>query len=30
MELYVPEFVKGKIIGKGGSAIMELEKTLGV
>lgn len=30
IELYVPEFVKGKIIGKGGSAISELEKTIGV
>ncbi|MDR2189686.1 MAG: Flp pilus assembly complex ATPase component TadA [Candidatus Peribacteria bacterium] len=30
IELYIPEFVKGKIIGKGGSAISELERTLGV
>jgi predicted PilT family ATPase len=30
IELYVPEFVKGKIIGKGGSAINELEKVVGV
>jgi len=30
IELYVPEFVKGKIIGKGGSAISELERTIGV
>ncbi len=30
IELYVPEFIKGKIIGKGGSAIMELERQLGV
>ncbi|MDR0860471.1 MAG: Flp pilus assembly complex ATPase component TadA [Candidatus Peribacteria bacterium] len=30
IELYVPEFVKGKIIGKGGSAIMELEKVVGL
>ncbi|GHV26775.1 hypothetical protein FACS1894176_07900 [Bacteroidia bacterium] len=30
IELYVPEFVKGKIIGKGGSAINELEKVVGL
>jgi predicted PilT family ATPase len=30
IELYVPEFVKGKIIGKGWSAISELEKTIWV
>lgn len=30
IELYVPEFVKGKIIGKGWSAIMELEKVVGL
>lgn len=30
IELYVPEFIKGKIIGRGGSTIMELEKQLGV
>ncbi len=30
IELYVPEFVKGKIIGKWGSTIMELERQLGV
>lgn len=28
IELYVPEFVKGKIIGRGGSAIGELEKAV--
>lgn len=30
IELYIPEFIKGKIIGKGGSAISELEKAIGV
>jgi ATPase len=30
IELYIPEFIKGKIIGKGGSAISELERAVGV
>ncbi len=30
IDLYIPEFIKGKIIGKDGSAISELERNLGV
>lgn len=30
LELYIPEYYKGKIIGKGGSAINELEKSIGL
>ena len=30
IDLYIPEFIKGKIIGKDGSAITELERNLGV
>lgn len=30
IELYVPEFIKGKIIGKGWTAINELEKSVGL
>ena len=30
MDLYIPESFKGRIIGKGGSAINDLEKTIGL
>lgn len=30
LELYIPEYYKGKVIGKGGTAINELEKDIGL
>ncbi|MBQ9554152.1 hypothetical protein IJU97_04285 [bacterium] len=30
IDLYIPEYFKGKIIGKGGTAISNLEKEIGL